>query len=234
MDNSRKSFAKTAEAFIYLRQVEQEKLKLTRELHDTVLQEQIIALRELDLLLSEPALQNKLELKKRLLRIKEQQANSIYMLRDFCQTHYVPRLAEGELRNQIQFLLDRLQLRTNIEVTYHNRWQQAMEGERALHTYRILQELMHNTERHANATKVELIMEQERDFYLIHYKDDGMGMNTVEKDSAVKLGMKGIYSRAECLQARVKFISTAQAGFQCMLRIPLNVPKLSMPRAAEE
>jgi two-component system sensor histidine kinase ComP len=226
MEHVRKHIEESPEIVMYLRQLEQEKLKLSRELHDTALQEQIIALRELDLMLTEPELQQQIELKKRLLRVREQQANSIYVLRNFCQTHYVPRLGDGELRNHIQFLLDHLQLRTNIEVVYHNRWERSLEGERALHTYRILQELLHNTEKHAHATRVELIMEQERECYLIQYKDDGIGMDNADHHVPIKLGMKGVYSRVECLQAKVNVISSKQSGFQFMLRIPLSVPNV--------
>lgn len=221
VENLRKKYGNAFEYVVHFRQLEQEKLKLTRELHDTALQEQIIALRELDLLLTEPELQDRLDLKKRLFRVREQQASSIYTLRDFCQSHFVPRLADGELNNQIQLLLDRLQLRTNIEVIYHNRWQKrGLEGERALHVYRILQELIHNTEKHAHATRVELYMEQERDCFLIQYRDDGIGMDSIEQASTAKLGLKGIYSRVECLNGQISFTTAKHAGVQCMLRIP--------------
>jgi len=222
MKKASKPIEEQSETVIYLRQLEHEKLKLSRELHDTALQEQIIALREMDLILTEPELQQRLELKSRLIRVREQQANSIYILRNFCQTHYVPRLGDGELRHHIQFLLDHLQIRTNIEVVYLNTWRDSLEGERALHTYRIIQELLHNTEKHANATKVELIMEQEEEHLHIDYTDDGVGWDGTDIPMG-KLGMKGIYSRAEFLQAKINIVSSKQAGgFQCSIQFPFK------------
>jgi len=206
----------------YLRQLEQEKIKLARELHDTALQEQVIALRELDALLGSPILLDKLELRKKIMRIREQQASSIYMLRDFCQTQYAPRLAEGELKSQLEFLLDRLQLRTNIEIDYLNSWpEDGLGGERALHVYRIIQELLHNTEKHAEAKHVKLQLYQDQRYYLLDYSDDGIGMERIDLVACAKFGLKGIYSRAECLHADLKFVSAKQSGFQCMLRIPI-------------
>jgi len=215
----------------YLRQLEQEKLKLARELHDTALQEQVIAMRELDALLGEPIMQERLELKKRLMRIREQQASSIYLLRDFCQTQYAPRLAEGELKSQLEFLLDRLQLRTNIEVEYVNTWQQeGLGGERALHVYRIIQELLHNTEKHANAKRVELKLFQDNGYYKLEYRDDGVGMERIDLAAIAKLGLKGIYSRAECLHADIKLRSGQYAGFHCILHIPISTLSVHLDR----
>lgn len=223
MEKARKHIGEQSGTVMYLRQLEHEKLKLSRELHDTALQEQIIALREMDLILMEPEFQQKLELKSRLMRVREQQANSVYILRNFCQTHYVPRLGDGELRHHIQFLLDHLQIRTNIDVVYDYLWRDNPEGERALHTYRIIQELLHNTEKHANATKVELLMEQKEEYFHIDYRDDGVGCDGTDNPSMGKLGLKGIYSRAEFLQAEVKIISSKQAGgYQCSIQFPLK------------
>jgi len=207
---------------VYMRQLEQEKIKLARELHDTALQEQVIALRELDALLETPEMANKLELRKKIMRIREQQASSIYLLREFCQTQYAPRLAEGELKSQLQFLLDRLQLRTYLEIDYMNSWPEyALGGERALHVYRIIQELLHNTEKHADARRVKLMLYQDHSYYTLDYSDDGNGMDEIDLSACSKFGLKGIYSRAECLHANLKFISARQQGFQCILRIPI-------------
>lgn len=205
----------------YLRQLEQEKLKLTRELHDSALQEQVIALRELDALLEDPMLQQNMDIKKKLLRIREQQASSVYVLRNFCQSHYTPRLAEGELNRQIQFLLDRIQLRTNIEIRYNNQWSTGeLSGEKALHLYRIIQELLHNTEKHANASVIELMLQKQGSTYTLSYYDNGVGMEHVDVTAVPTLGIKGIYSRAECLAAEVSIVTAREAGFKCVLRIP--------------
>lgn len=221
--NLKKKLAYHSNHTDYLRQLEQEKIKLARELHDTALQEQVIALRELDALLEMPHLLDKLELRKKVMRIREQQASSIYLLRDFCQSQYAPRLAEGELKSHLEFLLDRLQLRTNIEIDYVNNWpeEDGLGGERALHVYRIIQELLHNTEKHANAQHVKLQLYQDQSYYLLDYSDDGIGMDRIDLVAYAKFGLKGIYSRAECLHADLKFVSASQSGFQCMLRIPI-------------
>lgn len=224
INNLKKKLAYYSTATDYLRQLEQEKIKLVRELHDTALQEQVIALRELDALLDSPQLLDKLELRKKIMRIREQQASSIYLLRDFCQAQYTPRLAERELNSQLEFLIDRQQLRTNIEIDYTNSWpENGLGGERALHVYRIIQELLHNTEKHAEAERVKLQLYQEQGYYLLDYSDDGIGVEHIDLVACAKFGLKGIYSRAECLHADLKFVSAKQSGFQCMLRIPITV-----------
>lgn len=223
MSITSKGLGKTLMTAMALRQVEQEKLKLTRELHDTVLQEQIIVLRELDMIISEKEMLQHRELKQRLLRVREQQASSIYMLRDFCQMHYAPQLAADDWYSHIQLLLDRMQLRSRIEVVYHNNWRKGLDGEKALHTYRIIQELLYNTEKHACATKIELIMEQENDSYVLEYRDNGVGIEDVDQAIKSSLGLRGICSRVECLQGSIQFTSGRQAGFQCTLRVSKTV-----------
>lgn len=205
-----------------LRQIEHEKLKIARELHDCVLQEQIVAMRELDMVISDVVNLTNEDIKFKLRQVKELQANAIYELRNFCQSHYTPRFGGRDLQNHIQYLLDRIELRNNIEIRYRTEGLfVAINGERSLHLYRIIQELLHNTEKHANASVIELFMKYDEEVIEVEYRDNGVGSDHLNLTSYFSLGLKGIISRAECLNAQIQMESALNEGFSFKLVIPV-------------
>lgn len=92
----------------------------------------------------------------------------------------------------------------------------------ALHVFRILQEIVHNTIRHANAAHLKIIMYQDRGKLYISTVDDGQGFvhRTMKHNG---LGMYNIHSRADMLNGHVHIQSKPGVGTKYYITIPLQV-----------
>ena len=90
-----------------------------------------------------------------------------------------------------------------------------------LHLYRIVQELLNNSLKHAQATEITITIEQKPKTLEMEYQDNGIGFSIPsEKEENQKsggLGMKTISSRAQMLNAHIAFPSISK-GF-CLLLI---------------
>lgn len=76
--------------------------------------------------------------------------------------------------------------------------------------YRIIQEFISNTIKHAQASKIELVSNSKKDKYYFILKDNGVGFDK----SKVKLGngIKNIETRLKALNALYSFASTTNKG----------------------
>jgi signal transduction histidine kinase len=91
--------------------------------------------------------------------------------------------------------------------------------------YRIIQEALTNAVRHARATRIEVeVCERGRRVEAV-VQDDGVGFNVVESLSRRGdrgLGLIGMRERAETLGGQVRVVSSAGAGTQVCVTIPLE------------
>jgi len=90
--------------------------------------------------------------------------------------------------------------------------------------YRIIQELVTNTLKHAHATRIDLSMEVQATYLHILYADNGVGF--APGDKADGLGLKSIESRLNLLEATMQKIETARGV--CFL-ITMKVSKPPNP-----
>lgn len=89
-----------------------------------------------------------------------------------------------------------------------------------LGAYRIVQELMQNTIKHAQAKTVELRLESmHADSLTLVYRDDGVGWKNDPAQAG--LGMKNLASRANNMAAALQIESNPGKGMRATLDIPL-------------
>ena len=94
--------------------------------------------------------------------------------------------------------------------------------ERELNLYRILQEIIHNTFKHARATSLSISIKKNNKMLLIKTEDDGVGFNYSEKTQIAKgLGLLSIQSRVELLGGDVLVTSQGGAGTIFEIEMPL-------------
>jgi signal transduction histidine kinase/Flp pilus assembly protein TadD len=87
--------------------------------------------------------------------------------------------------------------------------------------YRIVQEILNNSLKHAHANHISFSMEKEDNTIVIHYKDDGDGFAQSEMQSTKSLGLSGIKSRIDFLNGQMKLTSSPGNGVAYEIRIPL-------------
>jgi signal transduction histidine kinase len=85
--------------------------------------------------------------------------------------------------------------------------------------YRIAQEALHNTARHARAEDVGLLLERETEGILLEVRDDGIGFDP-SRPFPGHLGLKSMRERAERLGGALEVESRPGKGTRILVRIP--------------
>lgn len=90
--------------------------------------------------------------------------------------------------------------------------------------YRVITELINNTMKHAQASKIEIALEVIEDMLQLTYLDDGVGF---DKDKVMNaentgMGMKNIISRLRSIDGNYRIHSRPGAGFLIVVEISLN------------
>jgi two-component system, NarL family, sensor kinase len=88
--------------------------------------------------------------------------------------------------------------------------------------YRVVQELLNNTLKHANAKNVDVKLIISNSTLIIHYGDDGKGFNPTLMESNRTLGLSGIFSRIDFLKGKIVVNSSPGTGCSYDIKIPIN------------
>ena len=97
--------------------------------------------------------------------------------------------------------------------------------------YRVVQEALTNCVRHARASRVRVTVSQGADTLSVSVVDDGVGIDPLSRTSG--LGLRGIEERVRDLGGAVDIHSTPGVGTSLTIRIPLTPPEeVSLARIA--
>lgn len=89
--------------------------------------------------------------------------------------------------------------------------------------YRIVQEALTNVAKHAEATKVSVLLEARGPSIVAIVEDDGKGFDVHKKSTAKeRLGLYGMYERAELIDARLTIESRPGKGTTVFVEVPLK------------
>lgn len=93
--------------------------------------------------------------------------------------------------------------------------------EQEINLYRVVQEIVHNTVKHAKANFLEIKIVAKNKFILITTKDDGAGFNYKEKSALGSgLGLLNLQSRVEVLKGRLLVDTAPGKGSFFTIEIP--------------
>lgn len=96
--------------------------------------------------------------------------------------------------------------------------------------YRIIQEILHNTMKHAQAKLLTLDISFDSTFIHIMTEDDGIGMSVKKRQSlttSVGSGIEGIYHRTKLLDGNADLDSTIGHGTIWIITIPASLSQSS-------
>lgn len=94
--------------------------------------------------------------------------------------------------------------------------------ETSVNIYRIIQEIIHNTIKHAEAVQLVVSLEKSGNKLILMTADDGKGFDYDGKiETSEGLGLMNLQSRAEILNAKFNFRSIPGYGTQYVIEIPL-------------
>ncbi len=99
---------------------------------------------------------------------------------------------------------------------------QLLNKEDSLHLYRIIQEVLTNMMKHANAKAASVTVEKGPKIIKAVIKDNGDGFSVDEKiNKSASLGMKTLFERAKILKSQLKVDSEINKGTTVVLEIPI-------------
>uniref|UniRef100_UPI00293DD737 sensor histidine kinase n=1 Tax=Clostridium TaxID=1485 RepID=UPI00293DD737 len=194
-----------------------ERNRISREIHDSVghaLSTAIIQLSAMEVLASKE--ESKLK-------------DMISELRSFINDSFQDvKLAVKELKSddydnyrgiiRIQDLCKNFEKMSGIEVKIivsKGSWN--LSTKQSTHLYRITQEILSNSLKHGNATKINVIMNFTDNDFVISFKDNGIGTDIIEESG---FGLKNIKERTEEVGGMVDISSKTGNGFFVKIVVP--------------
>ncbi|MCG5531240.1 GAF domain-containing protein [Halorhodospira halochloris] len=214
--------------------IQQERMLLAHELHDTIVQE--IAVLRLHIRRLEANATSKQATIKQLRERIEQLSGRIdsanNQVREVMQQFHSQALG-AELDTALKRLVNRFRRDSQINIRLLNNWPtQALEERQELHIHRIVEEALTNAWHHGNAKNVLIVLATEDTELHLLIEDDGRGFHstTASADNNTKataldkggrgFGLPGMRERARQLGALLQIDSEPEQGTQIHLQLP--------------
>ena len=199
--------------------VKKERKRIARDLHDTVSQELFASSMILSGVSHNLDQLEKKQLQTQLLAIEDMLNNAQNDLRVLL-LHLRPTELEGKtLSEGLAMILRELTDKSNIEVVYK---EDIGELPKTIESnfFRIAQEFISNTLKHAKASRLEVYLYQTSSKVQLKMIDDGIGFDMdVVRD--LSYGLKNIEDRVNDLAGTVKFLSAENKGVVMDIHVPI-------------
>jgi len=88
------------------------------------------------------------------------------------------------------------------------------------HLFRILQESVSNTLRHAKSSKIEVLLILRDNFVILRVVDDGVGFD-IETSKTGSYGLQNMYERAAEIGGTMKIVSLKDKGTRLEVKVPM-------------
>ena len=129
------------------------------------------------------------------------------------------------LAEAIEWQAQQFQARTGIVCRYDCKVENLeLDQQKSTAVFRIFQESLTNILRHAQATSVEIRMEEGAGELVLTVRDDGRGITEEEKTGRQALGLLGMRERAHLVGAEVDISGSEGSGTVVTVRVPLSGP----------
>lgn len=190
---------------------EKERTNLSIDLHDSVLQDQLQLLREIEQI---QANVTSTDLRNDLSTLQERMLDNIHLVRETCNELQPPFLSEIGVIQSIQNLINQTNLRCSFILTYElDKSIQWLDKDVELTLYRVVQELLNNAMEHSEAKNVCLSIQKKAEMITLTYQDDGVGFDlSVLQDSFKTMGLFGLRERVKSIGGSVQLISAEGVG----------------------
>jgi NarL family two-component system sensor histidine kinase LiaS len=199
--------------------IEQERNRLARELHDSVSQ-QLFAASMMMSAINETKQQTTETLEAKQLKMVEEMIHQSQLEMRALLLHLRPvALKNKSLKEGIEELLIELSQKVTMDIQWKVEDFPLDKGIED-HLFRILQESISNTLRHAKANKLEVLMIKRDDLVILRIVDDGIGFE-VNKTKAGSYGMQNMHERALEVGGTLKIISVKNKGTRLEVKVPV-------------
>ncbi|WP_433393908.1 HAMP domain-containing sensor histidine kinase [Micromonospora sp. KLBMP9576] len=194
---------------------EAERRRVARELHDEVGQTLTAVLLEL----KQVARHAPEPVRAQLAQVQETTRDSLDEIRRIARRLRPGVLEELGLTSALKALVAEVTGHTDLSVRLHlDADLPALDGDAELVLYRVAQEALTNTVRHARASGVELSLVRQPGHVQLLIRDDGRGVG----DAAEGAGVRGMRERALLVGAQLAVAPAPGGGTQVRLRVPVG------------
>lgn len=205
---------------------ENERSRMYRELHDTVAQDiRATALFSAQLGNLIGLSEDVADLTKKITSLCQQSLNGIYAT----ISGLAPPELDGNFSDALETLCTNHRRLTGIPCKRHINKDaaellSALDTDKKLHVYRIVQEALQNASKHARPSECSLIVNATDAKISLFVTDDGTGFSS-ERGNATRrtFGISGMESRAKLVGAELFINSSEEGGTEVKLEIPLRV-----------
>lgn len=197
--------------------VEGERRRIARELHDSVSQQLFAAMMMMSAINEQSGdipskYQKQLQLIQDILNESQSEMRALLL-------HLRPVKLEGKtLKEGIELLLGELKTKTTIRMIWNIQdihLDQTIED----HLFRIIQELLSNTLRHAKASMLEVYVSENEQSVLLKVVDDGIGFDTNQEHPG-NYGLRNIQERIFSMGGSVRILSFPNKGTSIEVTVP--------------
>lgn len=164
------------------------------------------------------------ELRGDLLEVREIAQGALDKVRSLSQALHPVMLEEAGLEHAIEWYLPVVERQTGIGISYEKRGTPfAINGDAAVHVYRVLQEALNNVARHSGAKRAWVRLRFAPEHLVLEIEDQGSGFAAARGRG---IGLVAMRERAELLGGSIAFGRPVEGG----ALVRLTVPKRSVSR----
>lgn len=192
-----------------------ERTELANELHDNINQLLTTSRLYIECVIAEEPLRKQL-----LDDSKTYLVTAIAEIRKLSKTLLPPSLGEIGLQDALNDLVEGIQKIDKINIVMElNNYVENMHSEKLkLSIYRIVQESLNNTIKHAAAANVYINVTQKKHSIILTFKDDGIGFNIHQKNDGV--GLQNIAARAQLHNGEMQLDTLPGEGYKLVITFP--------------
>ncbi len=211
--------------------ISQERNRLARELHDSVSQQLFAASMMMSAINETKAAQeattelpayknNAAEREAKQLKMVEEMIHQSQLEMRALLLHLRPVALKGKsLQEGLEELLIELKQKVTMDIHWKVEEFQVDKGVED-HLFRILQESVSNTLRHAKANKLEVLLIKRDEMVIMRISDDGVGFD-VEASKAGAYGLQNMHERAGEVGGTLKIVSLKNKGTKLEVKVPI-------------
>lgn len=209
---------------------EEERLNISREIHDQLGQDLTVLKMDLSMLGKNAAKQIEAAGSDRMNFITEELKKIASYIDDIINkvrkiaTELRPDVLDKlGLKEAIEWHAGEFEKRSNIKcVTHMNDEEIILNPEKSISVFRIFQETLTNTARHSGATEVLIDLKLINGWMILSIKDNGRGITPAEIEKGSSLGILGMKERVLILGGIWNISGEKDSGTTVQIKIPLN------------
>ncbi|MBQ4821356.1 sensor histidine kinase [Aquimarina sp. MMG016] len=188
---------------------EEERKRIAQDLHDAISAKLNVVSLSTNVLIDGNL--DKKEEEQTLQHILSVTTNTLESSRRLAHNLLPPILENFGLQAAIEELCDEFISSKKLAIEHHINYNQSLSKSNELHLFRITQELLNNSVRHGEASKVNLSIDDSGQFAL-DYIDNGKGFDLKSIEKKKGIGLKNIESRVEILGGELSYESEIGNG----------------------